>query len=204
MDHADVLLPISPFTETSGTFVNAEGRAQSFNATVKPLGETRPGWKVLRVLGNILGLSGFDYDTSEAIRDELLGKGVTDLSGKLNNVSKQAVAAAKFGAAGSLERLADVPIHFADAIARRSGPLLATIDGAAPVARISVATAAALGVKAGDKVSVTQGSGTAVLEAAIDAGLAANVVRVPAAHESTAKLGAMFGAITVAKAGEAK
>jgi NADH-quinone oxidoreductase subunit G len=204
MDHADVLLPISPFTETSGTFVNAEGRAQSFNATVKPLGETRPGWKVLRVLGNILGLSGFDYDTSEAIRDELLGKGVTDLSGKLNNVSKQAVAAAKFGAAGSLERLADVPIHFADAIARRSGPLLATIDGAAPVARISVATAAALGVKAGDKVSVTQGSGTAVLEAVIDAGLAANVVRVPAAHESTAKLGAMFGAITVAKAGEAK
>ncbi|MYN07581.1 NADH-quinone oxidoreductase subunit NuoG [Pseudoduganella aquatica] len=204
MDHADVLLPISPFTETSGTFVNAEGRAQSFNATVKPLGETRPGWKVLRVLGNILGLSGFDYDTSEAIRDELLGKGVTDLSGKLNNVSKQAVAAAKFGTAGSLERLADVPIHFADAIARRSGPLLATIDGAAPVARISVATAASLGVKAGDKVTVTQGSGTAVLEAVIDAGLAANVVRVPAAHESTAKLGAMFGAITVAKAGEAK
>lgn len=204
MDYADVLLPIAPFSETSGTFVNAEGRAQSFNGTVKPLAEARPAWKVLRVLGNVLGLSGFDYDTSEAIRDELFGKGVTDLSAKLNNVSKKAVASATFGTAGALERLADVPIHFADAIARRSGPLLATIDGAAPVARIPVATAAALGIKAGDKVSVTQGSGSAVLEAVIDAGLAANVIRVPAAHESTAKLGAMFGAITVAKAGEAK
>ncbi|KQV79703.1 NADH dehydrogenase [Massilia sp. Root351] len=204
MDYADVLLPIAPFSETSGTFVNAEGRAQSFNGTVKPLGDARPAWKVLRVLGNVLGLSGFDYDTSEAIRDELFGKGVTDLSAKLNNLSKKAVAAASFGAAGALERLADVPIHFADAIARRSGPLLATIDGAAPVARISVATAAALGIKAGDQVSVSQGSGSAVLHAVIDAGLPANVVRVPAAHESTAKLGAMFGAITVAKAGEAK
>jgi NADH-quinone oxidoreductase subunit G len=204
MDYADVLLPIAPFSETSGTFVNAEGRAQSFNGTVRPLAEARPAWKVLRVLGNILGLSGFDYDTSEAIRDELFGKGVTDLSAKLNNLSKKAATSASFGNAGALERLADVPIHFADAIARRSGPLLATIDGAAPVARLSVATAASLGIKAGDKVSVTQGSGSAVLEAVIDAGLAANVVRVPAAHESTAKLGAMFGAITVAKAGEAK
>ena len=196
MDYADVLLPVAPFSETSGTFVNAEGRAQSFNGTVKPLAEARPAWKVLRVLGNILGLSGFDYDTSEAIRDELFGKGVTDLSARLNNLPKVA--------GGALERLADVPIHFADALARRSGPLLATVDGAAPVARISAATAAALGIKAGDQVSVTQGSGSAVLPAVIDAGLAANVVRVPAAHASTAKLGAMFGAITVAKAGEAK
>jgi NADH-quinone oxidoreductase subunit G len=79
-DYADVLLPISPFTETAGTFVNCEGRAQSFNGTVKPLGETRPAWKVLRVLGNLLGLQGFDFDTAESIRDEALGKGVTDLS----------------------------------------------------------------------------------------------------------------------------
>jgi NADH-quinone oxidoreductase subunit G len=74
-DYADVLLPVAPFAETSGTFVNAEGRAQSFNGTVKPLGEARPAWKVLRVLGNILGLSGFDYETSEAIRDEALRQG---------------------------------------------------------------------------------------------------------------------------------
>ena len=65
-DYADVLLPIAPFTETSGTFVNTEGRVQSFNGVVKPLGEARPAWKVLRVLGNLLGLAGFDYDTQRA------------------------------------------------------------------------------------------------------------------------------------------
>src|SRR5207253_9997902 len=71
MDYADVLLPISPFSETAGTFVNCEGRAQSFNGTVKPLGETRPAWKVLRVLGNLLGLSGFEFDDVDAVRREI-------------------------------------------------------------------------------------------------------------------------------------
>ncbi|MES2262343.1 MAG: NADH-quinone oxidoreductase subunit NuoG [Pseudomonadota bacterium] len=203
-EFADVLLPIAPFSETSGTFVNCEGRAQSFNGTVKPLAEARPAWKVLRVLGNILGLSGFDYETSEAIRDEVFGAGVTDLSARLNNVSKLAPKAASFGAGEQLERLADVPIHFADALARRSGPLLATVDGAAPKARLSAALAQRIGVKAGDKVSVTQGAGSAVLEALIEAGLPANVVRIAAAHASTAQLGAMFGPIAVAKAGEGK
>jgi NADH-quinone oxidoreductase subunit G len=111
MDYADVLLPISPFSETAGTFVNCEGRAQSFNGTVKPLGETRPAWKVLRVLGNLLGLSGFDYENSEAIRDEALGKGNTDLSAKLSNVAKLAPTAAKFGngeQAGTPDRPADL------------------------------------------------------------------------------------------------
>jgi NADH-quinone oxidoreductase subunit G len=64
---SDVLLPIAPFTETSGTFVNAEGRAQSFHAVVKPLAETRPAWKVLRVLGNLLDLSGFDFEASPEV-----------------------------------------------------------------------------------------------------------------------------------------
>jgi len=204
MDYADVLLPVAPFAETSGTFVNAEGRAQSFNGTVKPLGEARPAWKVLRVLGNILGLGGFDYETSESIRDELFESGVTDLSAQLNNSAKKAPVASTAGAGDKLERLADVPIYFADALARRSGPLLATTDAAAPKARLSVATAEALGIKSGDKVQVTQGSGSAILEAAIDAALPANVVRVAAAHVSTAALGDMFGPITVAKAGEGK
>jgi NADH-quinone oxidoreductase subunit G len=67
MDCADVLLPIAPFTETSGTFVNAEGRSQSFHAVVKPLGETRPAWKVLRVLGNLLNLPSAYYNSSQEI-----------------------------------------------------------------------------------------------------------------------------------------
>jgi NADH-quinone oxidoreductase subunit G len=202
MDYADVLLPISPFSETAGTFVNCEGRAQSFNGTVKPLGETRPAWKVLRVLGNLLGLSGFDYENSEAIRDEALGKGVTDLSAKLNNAAKLAPTAAKFaeGSEARLERLADVPIYFADAIARRSEPLLRTADAQAPLATISAKLAEVLGVQAGDMVTVQQGEGSATLVAAVDARLPANVVRVAAAHQLTSSLGAMFGPISIEKA----
>jgi NADH-quinone oxidoreductase subunit G len=199
-DYADVLLPISPFSETAGTFVNCEGRAQSFNGTVKPLGETRPAWKVLRVLGNLLDLDGFDYENSEAIRDEALGKGTMDLSAKLNNVAKLPVAGAFFGNGEQLERLADVPIHFADAVARRSEPLLRTADGQTPLATISAQLAEKLGVKAGDAVTVSQGQGSVVLTANVDARLPANVVRVAAAHESTSVLGDMFGPINVAKA----
>ena len=68
-----MLLPIAPFTETSGTFVNTEGRVQSFQGVVQPLGETRPAWKVLRVLGNLLGLAGFDQQSAEDVRVEALG-----------------------------------------------------------------------------------------------------------------------------------
>lgn len=73
MAFSDVLLPIAPFTETSGTFVNAQGLAQSFHAVVKPLGETRPAWKVLRVLANVLGLPGFDYESSADVLKQLSG-----------------------------------------------------------------------------------------------------------------------------------
>jgi NADH-quinone oxidoreductase subunit G len=209
MDFADVLLPISPFSETAGTFVNCEGRAQSFNGTVKPLGETRPAWKVLRVLGNLLGLQGFDYDNSEAIRDEALGKGEMDHAAKLSNVARLAPSAARYNQGGGLERLTNVPIHYADAIARRSEPLQRTADANAPLATLPAALAEQLGVKAGDLVTVSQGKGSVNLVAGVDSRLPANVVRVAAAHELTSVLGDMFGAITVEKsavtaAGEGK
>ena len=73
MAFSDVLLPIAPFTETSGTFVNAEGRVQSFHAVVKPLGETRPAWKVLRVLANLLGVPGFDFESSQDVLAQVCG-----------------------------------------------------------------------------------------------------------------------------------
>ena len=68
---AHVLLPISTFVETSGTYVNLEGLWQSFAGAAKPLGEARPGWKVLRVLGNLAGVADFDYQSSEEVREEL-------------------------------------------------------------------------------------------------------------------------------------
>ncbi|HEY8606852.1 MAG TPA: NADH-quinone oxidoreductase subunit NuoG [Noviherbaspirillum sp.] len=202
MDYADVLLPVAPFAETAGTFVNCEGRAQGFNGTVKPLGETRPAWKVLRVLGNMLDLQGFGYETSEEIRAEVLGTKVSeeaDLLPRLNNVANLQPQAAKPAAAG-LERIADVPIYFSDAIVRRAESLQLTTDAQAPKASLSPDLAQSLGVAEGTQVRVVQGQGSAVLVAAIDAKLPANVVRVSASHPSTAALGPMFGPISVEKA----
>jgi NADH-quinone oxidoreductase subunit G len=201
-DYADVLLPIAPFSETPGTFVNCEGRAQSFNATCKPLGDTRPAWKVLRVLGNLLGVEGFDYDTSEGVRDEALGRGVTDLSGKLNNIGKGVLQAAAYGNAGALERVTNVPIYFTDAIARRAEPLQRTADANMALVSLPRVLAAELNVVTGDRVRVTQGTGSATLVASVDVRLPANAVRVAAGHPETSMLGAMFGPISVQKAGE--
>jgi len=203
-DYADVLLPIAPYSETSGTFVNCEGRAQSFNGSVKPLGDTRPAWKVLRVLGNLLGLSGFDYETSEAIRTEVLGAATIvdlDLTKRLNNIADlQPQLAAAPGADSPLERLADVPIYFTDGIVRRAESLQQTSDAKAPKAWLSSSLAQKLGVTDGTLVQVKQGEGSAILTAGIDQGLPPNVVRLAAAHVSTSTLGAMFGPITVEKA----
>jgi NADH-quinone oxidoreductase subunit G len=202
LDYADVLLPISPFTETAGTFINCEGRAQSFNGTVKPLGETRPGWKVLRVLGNLLELQGFDYEASEAIRNEVLGAANladVNLQSRLNNLADLQPQLLQ-GGAGQLERIADVPIYFSDAIVRRSPPLQLTVDAAAPKAWISPVLARQIGISDGMQVRVSQGQGSAVCTAGIDAKLPETVVRLSTAHESTRSLGGMFGAVSVEKA----
>jgi NADH-quinone oxidoreductase subunit G len=197
MDVADVLLPIAPFTETSGTFVNAEGRAQSFHGVVRPLGEARPAWKVLRVLGNLLGLPGFDFESSEAVRAEALGDLAT-VAGRLDNTSSAPLAAAAPG--GALERIADVPIYAADPLARRSGPLQATADARPPVVGLPPALWSKLGLAAGARVRIAQGAAQAVLPARLEPTLATGTVHVSAGHPLTAGLGAMFGALTVEKA----
>ena len=88
LDISDVLLPISPFTETAGTFVNTEGRAQSFHGVVRPLGETRPAWKVWRVLGSLLNLPGFGFDSIEEVRAQALP---SDMAARLSNACNQAI-----------------------------------------------------------------------------------------------------------------
>ncbi|MGV3653015.1 MAG: molybdopterin-dependent oxidoreductase, partial [Noviherbaspirillum sp.] len=201
MEYADVLLPIAPFSETSGTFVNCEGRAQSFNASARVKGEARPAWKVLRVLGNLLGLEGFDYESSEAVRDEVLAGGQGDQSALLNNRAGAAPrASGDAAAAGELERVAQVMPYGTDPIVRRSEPLQLTGDAAPPRAWISPALASQLGVADGGQLKVMQGQGSALLAAAIDPGLPPTVVRIAAAHETTSMLGGMFDAIDVEKA----
>lgn len=198
LDYADVLLPIAPFTETSGSYVNCEGRLQSFNGTVKPLGETRPAWKVLRVLGNLLDIPNFNYESSEVIRDEIMVDKV--FSGRLNNNAKTQLNVPAFTENPSLQRIADVPIYFTDAIVRRAASLQKTSDAAPPLAYLSSTLFAKLGLQVNDKVIVRQGSGSATLKAAIGVGQPDHVVRVAAGHPSTATLGAMFGSIVVERA----
>jgi len=196
-EYADVILPIAPFSETSGTFVNAEGRVQSFHGAVKPLGDARPAWKVLRVLGTMLGLEGFAYETSEEVKARALGD-LAALPAKLNNATSASINLN--ASTGGLERLADVPIYSADALVRRSPSLQATADAKAPVASLPQALWAELGLAEGAQVKVSQDGGSALLPAALDASLPANVVRVPTGHPATASLGASFGAIRVEKA----
>ena len=202
LDYADVLLPIAPFTETSGTFVNCEGRAQSFNGVVRPLGDARPGWKVLRVLANLLAIDGFAYESSEQVRDEIIAPGSEFVAGLSNAIDGVALSlTASTGALQTgLQRIAEVPIYFADPLVRYGVALQKTRDAQAPTARLCAATLAQLGVTDGGTVRVKQGQGEAQLVAALDETVPAGCVRVAAAHASTAALGDMFGTINVERA----
>jgi NADH-quinone oxidoreductase subunit G len=187
-------LPIAPFTETAGSFVNMEGKLQSFNGVVRPLGETRPGWKVLRVLGNLLGLAGFEYTSVEEVRGELTA--ASDIAGNLNN-QLASVSANVVPADGGLTRVADVPMFHVDAITRRAESLQATRHAAAPEASAHPATLAEAGIADGDSVVAKQGSAEVRVIARADAGLPQGVVRLAAAHPATVALGGLFDPIEI-------
>ncbi|MGV3626230.1 MAG: NADH-quinone oxidoreductase subunit NuoG [Betaproteobacteria bacterium] len=193
-EYAHVLLPIAPFTETAGTYISTEGRVQTFNGVVKPLGETRPAWKVLRVLGNLLGLTGFEHDgADDAQREALHGK--TEIFNKNNKLQYSLVSLT--AAATGLSRIAEVPIYAADALARRAPSLQKTRDAQAPVASMNRALADQLGLRDGDFVRVMQDGGEVTLPYAIDDQLPVNGVRVALARIETAMLGASGAALTV-------
>ncbi|MBF6630446.1 MAG: NADH-quinone oxidoreductase subunit G [Comamonas sp.] len=125
LEISDVLLPIAPFSETSGTFVNAEGRVQSFHAVVKPLAETRPAWKVLRVLANLLGVPGFNYESSQDVLAVAIGTGVAAVpASALSNATQ--TAAQVMG--GAVAEPAVASIYQLDSIVRRATSLQLTAD----------------------------------------------------------------------------
>jgi NADH-quinone oxidoreductase subunit G len=201
-DYAHVLLPVAPFTETAGTFVSTEGRVQSFNAVVHPFAEARPGWKVLRVLGNLLGLGGFDFDTPEQVRAAMGIADGGDVSARLSNALRQAALEGlpAGGGAGALQRIGEVPIHQADPLVRRAESLRLTRDGAAPAAAMNGSLMQQLGLKEGDAVAVVQGSGEAVLPVRRDDRLPDGCIRVPGAHPLTCALGPLFGEVAARRA----
>ncbi|MCD4500572.1 NADH-quinone oxidoreductase subunit NuoG [Chromobacterium vaccinii] len=191
LDYADVLLPIAPFSETAGSFVNMEGKLQTFNGVVKPLGATRPAWKVLRVLGNMLSLSGFEQNSAEEVRGEF-----GDLAARLNNALSK--VAANPAVSAGIVRVGEVPMYQADAICRRAPSLQQTNEAkGAAVVRAHSGLLAKLGVAAGSTALLKQGEGEARVSVEADDSLPADVVRVAAAHASTLALGGMFDAIEI-------
>jgi NADH-quinone oxidoreductase subunit G len=181
-EYAHVQLPISPFTETSGTFVNCEGRWQSFSGAVAPLGETRPAWKVLRVLGNMLSLPGFEYNGSEEVlaevrRDASPSAKLTEWRFTLPEVEK-----------ADLVALTQVSLYLSDALVRRSTPLVKTTDHGQPCVRMNTAEAGKWGVSEEQPVWVQVGSGGALLELELDASVPNGEIVVAGGFAETAAL----------------
>ncbi len=200
LEYAHAMLPIAPFTETSGTFVSTEGRVQSFNGVVLPLAETRPAWKVLRVLGNLIGATGFDYDSSEAVRKDAIGDG--NVADSLNNKLSAKPAKSAAAAPAEIERIGEISSYQADAIARRAPSLQKTRVGASPVAELNGPMFAKLGLHDGDRISVSQGGGAAVLTVKRNDKLPGGCIRLPAGHPAVADLGGLFDGLSAARIAE--
>jgi len=167
--YADVLLPVSAFTETSGTFINVEGVWQSFNGSVAPKGEARPAWKVLRVLGNLFKQDGFDYISSEEVRDEVAA---TAASLKPSNEMAWQCPVGLSEPESGVTRIADVPLYNIDSIVRRATSLQNADQSSVATASISAETAAEQGLEGATAVSVTQGNQQVTIPLVIDARVA--------------------------------
>ena len=199
MDVAHVALPVSPYTETSGTYVNCEGRAQFTQAVVRPRGESRPAWKVLRVLGNLIGAQGFDAESSEDVRRSVLGylgdgEVLSSLSVQVSCAPSAETVSAS--AKSALTRIADVPIYRSDAIVRHASALQQTQVSAAPKALVNPIDLDRLGLASGAKMKCVQsGRASSVIELCADERVAAGSVCLSTAHVSTSTLGEMIGPI---------
>ena len=124
---AHVLLPIGTFAETSGTYVNLEGQWQSWAGAAKLVGEARPGWKVLRVLGNLLGLAGFDYNSSDEVMQQLKLQCAASTPAPLSTSHEVQMRANETAAKDATVK--DVPMYEVDSLVRRSLPLQLTKAG---------------------------------------------------------------------------
>lgn len=192
--YADVLLPVSPFSETSGTYVNAEGTWQSFTGAVTPLAETRPAWKVLRVLGNIFELEGFDYITSEDVRDEAKQLvGAVDTSNKMtwrcpSVLPKQTDA---------INRIGILPIYAVDSVVRRSEALQQTDDAIPACVIVNAETAKQNKIHDDDNVFVTQNNIKLKLRVYIEDSIPNNCVVIPQGVQGVEVFDAAYSEITL-------
>jgi NADH-quinone oxidoreductase subunit G len=194
-DYADVLLPINCFAETSGTFVNCEGRWQSFAAASRAPGASRPGWKVLRVLGNLLELEGFDQTSSEQVRDAL-----SERLGELSVDNRQCGEAAAVASPGrGLQRIAHLPLYAVDAVVRRAQALQETPDADVSALCLNRADAAGLGLADGDRAAVSVKNATTQMQVIVSDAVAEGAALLSVAIEATLPLGGPHGTLTVSR-----
>ncbi|MGH8591742.1 MAG: molybdopterin-dependent oxidoreductase, partial [Gammaproteobacteria bacterium] len=205
-EYAHVLLPIAGFAETAGTFVNAAGEWQAFDAAVSPLGEARPGWKVLRVLGNALGLSGFGFDGIEEVQTEVRGAtGNAIADNRSNPVGGRWLPLAETPLAGptpangTLDLIAPVSMHRLDPLVRRAGALQRTADAGDDALHLHPVLARSVGLAEGARARVRQGTAVMELSVALDSSVPEGAVMLSAAREPATRLGACSGPVSLAK-----
>ena len=200
-ERAHVILPIGAFTETPGTFVNMEGRVQSFNAVANEQGDSRAGWKVLRMLGAMLELPGFHAERIEQVRAEIAPDLATLAQGRLSNASAE-IEWQLLAPVASLQRIGEFGIYATDPIVRRSLSLQRTADGkAARSVRMHPTTASSHGLSAGGSVRVRAGQGQATLPVMLDATVPEGCVRIARGVPETAALGT--GELTLERVAQA-
>ncbi len=195
--HADIVLPVAANLETSGTFINLQGDAQSFNGAARPVGEARPAWKVLRVLGNLADQQGFDYESSRDVLDEAM-QAIGEI--KLDNSLKDAKATAITLQSEDLQRIGGVPIYNVDMLTRRAKALQHTPDGWKAGLRVNSALAQALGLEDGDSAVLRQGKALLTLPVLLDDRVPAACVWMPVGVPGSELLGEGFGAVSLEKA----
>ena len=190
---------MTPYSEQAGTYINIAGDVQTIQAAVRPLGQSRPGWKVLRVLADLLKLDGFAFNAVDEVTSSALGD--ADISSKLSNNVQIELSLASSMCSDSIERVADVPIYSSDAIVRRAPSLHLTIDSKnALKAGLSKELFHQLNLKDGDLIKVTQGNQSVVMPAILQNGLASSAVRISSGTPISAMLGDAFGSLVVESA----
>ncbi len=193
-DYANVLLPITPFTETSGTFVNIEGLWQSFSGVAAPMGEARPAWKIFRVLGNLFDIDGFDFVNSEEVKDELVEMlGTTNV----DNIMAWKCPKPLQTTSSDIVRISETQIYAGDSIQRRAVALQKTKDAHIAEIRINESLANRVGVKDGEHAIATQNQQQISLPVVVDNNISENSVLIYAGLQESSVFDNSFSPVTI-------
>lgn len=191
--YAKIILPVGSFAETSGTYVNAEGTWQSFQGAGRPFGASRPAWKVLRVLGNLCGLEGFEYLASEDVLAEIQ----TACAGLQPDNRPDLEKTLTPSQSNGLLRVADVPIYALDPLVRRARSLQNSPLAQSIAVHLHPEMAQELGLAEREKVQVRQNGGAVDLPLLLDDSVPKGCAWIPAGTAASVALGPAFGPVTI-------